>query len=121
MNGAPDGDTVFDDGANSRFVLDKEGGESELVYERDGPRMILVHTWVPEQLRGAGIGAQLVRAAVERAAQEDLTLVPVCPYARHWLRSHPDLASQVTTDWKLPTAPEQDGEAPVPQIGTRDG
>jgi uncharacterized protein len=54
---------------------------------------------VPDALEGRGIGAQLVRAAVSRAAAEGLTVVPICSYARAWLERHPDVAGTVTIDW----------------------
>jgi predicted GNAT family acetyltransferase len=42
----------------------------------------------------------LVRAALERAEREDLTVVPWCPFARRWLHEHPDQAARVTMDWE---------------------
>jgi predicted GNAT family acetyltransferase len=60
---------------------------------------VLVHTAVPPELEGQGIGGTLVRAALERAASEGLTVVPLCPFARGWLQRHPEAASQVVVDW----------------------
>jgi len=40
-----------------------------------------------------------VTAAVDRAAREGLTLVPLCPFARGWLQRHPDVAKAATIDW----------------------
>ena len=40
----------------------------------------------------------LVRAAVSRAVREGLTVVPLCPFARHWLERHPEVASTVTIE-----------------------
>ena len=51
-------------------------------------RLILVHTEVPEHLAGRGIGGSLVRAALDRAASDHLTIVPRCPFARRWLKNH---------------------------------
>jgi predicted GNAT family acetyltransferase len=36
---------------------------------------------------------------VDRAAAEGLTIVPLCPFARSWLRKHPDEAGRVAVDW----------------------
>ena len=38
-------------------------------------------------------------AAVDRAAREGLTLVPLCPFARGWLQRYPDVAKAATIDW----------------------
>ena len=90
---------IRDDTAARRFVTDIDGHEAELKYRlRDG-RLILVHTGVPDELEGHGLGGQLVRAALAKAAAEDLIVVPLCPFARSWLERHPDEASKVTIDW----------------------
>jgi hypothetical protein len=96
---------VVDDATNHRLVLETGGEEAELVYRTNGRRLVLVHTEVPESLGGQGIGGRLVAAAVERARREDLTLVPVCPYARQWLERHPDAIEEVSIDW----SPDQSG------------
>ena len=96
---------VRDDPGKSRLVVEQNGAEAELVYRRNGDRLILVHTGVPAELAGRGVGGQLVRAAVERAAAEGLTVVPWCPYARKWLEDHPDAAAAVTVDWEAPPQP----------------
>ena len=92
--------SVVDAGEESRLVL-REGGEvAQLVYEVDGDRLLLIHTEVPESLGGRGIGARLVRAAVDKAIAQSLTIVPWCPFARRWLAEHPDVAAGVPIDWK---------------------
>jgi predicted GNAT family acetyltransferase len=50
-------------------------------------------------LRRRGVAARLVRAAVQRAAAEGLTVEPSCPYARWWLKTHPEDAATVAIDW----------------------
>ena len=104
MSNAADG--VVDDVAGHRFVIKEDGSEAELVYHRNGRRLVLVHTGVPEEIGGRGIGGRLVRAALARAREEGLTVVPVCPYASRWLRDHPDEVVGVTLDWSTP--PEVD-------------
>jgi uncharacterized protein len=91
---------VIDNGGASRFEVTRDGHTAELTYELDGDRITLIHTGVPDALEGRGVGGELVAAAVERAAREGLTLVPVCPYARRWLRKHPDSVGNVAIDWK---------------------
>ena len=39
------------------------------------------------------------RAAVERAGRDGVTIGPECPFARQWLREHPDVAATVTIEW----------------------
>ena len=100
MSGAEETPAVRDDRPEHRFVLEQDGAEGELVYDVEDGRLFLLHTEVADSLRGQGAGGQLVRAAVARAADEELTVVPWCPYARRWLRKHPDVAGAVTVDWR---------------------
>jgi predicted GNAT family acetyltransferase len=90
---------VTDNQAASRFEIADGGHLAELRYHRNGNRLVLIHTEVPEELEGRGIGGRLVTAAVDRAAREGLTLVPFCPFANSWLQRHPEVASRVTIDW----------------------
>lgn len=85
--------------AEHRFVLTIDGSEAELIYERLGGQLVLVHTEVPDELEGRGIGGVLVRAAIELAARENLVVVPRCPFARRWLRRHPEVAELVEIEW----------------------
>ena len=94
-----DSPTIVDNAAESRLETTVDGQRAELVYHRHGSRLVIVHTEVPDALAGHGIGGQLVTAAVDDAAQRGLTVVPLCPYARAWLRKHPDVANRVTIDW----------------------
>jgi predicted GNAT family acetyltransferase len=90
---------VVDDRDHDRFVLESHGVTAFLEYEVDDNRLLLIHTEVPESLGGRGIGGRLVQAGVDRAEQEDLTVVPWCPFARRWLRDHSDAAATVAIDW----------------------
>ncbi len=97
MNDSPQ---VTDNPAKSRFELSMDGQLAELAYRVNGKRLVLIHTEVPIQLEGHGIGGKLVTAAIERAARDGMTVVPLCPFARSWLESHADTASRVTIDWR---------------------
>ncbi len=90
---------VTDNSEESRLELRIGDAVAELVYRRRADRLVLVHTEVPDELGGRGIGGQLVRAALEKAAAEDLTVVPLCPFARSWLERHPDAAAGIRIDW----------------------
>ena len=97
-----EGERVVDNRSESRFELVTDGVVAVLVYRRRADRLVLVHTEVPEVLGGRGIGGTLVQAAVDRATGEGLTVVPLCPFARKWLESHPQAAAGVSVDWGPP-------------------
>jgi uncharacterized protein len=89
---------VTDNQAESRFEIEVGGHVAELQYHRNGNRFVLIHTDVPAELEGHGIGGRLVAAAIGRAARQGLTIVPLCPFARSWVERHPDEAAKVTVD-----------------------
>jgi uncharacterized protein len=90
---------VTDNAAESRFELREDARLAELVYRLRGHRLVLVHTEVPVELEGRGVGGRLVTAAVDRAVREGLILVPLCPFARGWLERHPETAARAVIDW----------------------
>ena len=90
---------VTDNQDDSRLEIMADGQLAELMYRTRAGRLILVHTEVPEALGGRGLGGELVRAGIRKAAAEGMTVVPLCPFARSWLERHPDEAGAVPIDW----------------------
>ncbi|HYA68622.1 MAG TPA: GNAT family N-acetyltransferase [Acidimicrobiales bacterium] len=91
-------DHIVDDSDHHRLVVRREGVEAELVYRREGGDFIIVHTGVPESMTSHGVGGRLVAAALKVADDEGRTVVPWCPFARRWLRAHPE-AAPASIDW----------------------
>jgi len=56
---------VIDNQAESRFELKVDGRLAELRYRRNARRLV-IHTEVPPELEGGGIGGRLVTAAIDR-------------------------------------------------------
>jgi len=90
---------AVDNVEKERFEIVEDGHLAELIYHLHGSRLTLIHTEVPEELGGRGLGGLLVRAAVDRARRDHLTIVPSCPFARGWLEKHPDEIGDVDIDW----------------------
>jgi predicted GNAT family acetyltransferase len=90
---------VVDNTERKRFEVRTDDGIAVLTYRIEGDRLVLVHTGVPPELEGQGVGGALVRAAIASAAQAGRTVVPNCPFARKWLEDHPDVAGSVAIDW----------------------
>ena len=66
-----------------------------LRYRLSGKTLNLIHTEVPDSLRGRGLGDRLVLAALEHARREGLAIIPTCPFVKAYLRKHPEYASLV--------------------------
>jgi predicted GNAT family acetyltransferase len=83
--------SVADNRASSRLELTIDDQTAFLAYERTPHSFVIVHTEVPPALRGRHLGDVLVKAALDHAHAEGLRVVAVCPFARAYLRKHPDL------------------------------
>jgi uncharacterized protein len=86
---------VIDIPALSRFELSVDGLTAFLSYERAPGSIRMLHTEVPEAFRGRGVGAALVKGALELARASGLRVVAVCPFVKAYLRKHPDAQSTV--------------------------
>jgi len=80
-------------GHKGAFVWEQEGKRlAEMTYTVAGSRVIIDHTHVDDVLRGKGVSAQLVRAAVEWARAENVKLLPLCPFAKSVFDKTPEYA-----------------------------
>ena len=86
---------IVDNREKNRFETETPAGTAVLQYSRSGDRLVLVHTGVPESARGRGVGRRLAEAAFQQAREQDLRVVPVCPFVRAYVRRHPELRSFV--------------------------
>ena len=87
--GSPATPRVVDNRDASQFELLVEGKTAFLRYERTPATLTLIHTEVPESLRGRHLGDLLAKAGIEAARAEGLTLIVQCPFVRAYLRKHP--------------------------------
>lgn len=74
----------------SRFELTQDGRTAVLTYEKGDGDVALLHTLVPPELEGNGIGSRLAETAVGWAREQGLEVVPVCSFVRSWLERQPD-------------------------------
>ena len=85
---APELAPVTDDVAHSRLELTVGGQTGFLEYQRQQDTFTILHTEVPESIRGHHVGERLVEAGVEAARSSGLRLVVICPFARAYMRRH---------------------------------
>lgn len=76
-----------------RFELQNAGNEPAYVsYRLNGKKAVLDHTFVPDSLRGQGIAAIIVEAALDAAREAGWKVVPECSYIEVYIRRHPQYA-----------------------------
>ncbi len=79
---------VINDKQGSRFVLNVEDEEVYLLYAEDKVTIDLYSTYTPTNLRGQGLAAKVVTAALEYAKEKNLKVTPGCWYVRKFLEKH---------------------------------
>lgn len=69
----------------NRCFAGKDGGVLDYDLDKQG-QLVITHVAVPEHLRGRGIAAQLVEAALAHAGKHALTVISECEYATAYLK-----------------------------------
>lgn len=73
-----------DNGKKGRFVIYDENEEAgEMTFTWAGKeKFIIDHTEVDDKFGGKGYAKQLVMAGVDYARENDIKIIPLCPYAK---------------------------------------
>jgi uncharacterized protein len=82
-----------EEGSKGSFYIEVEGKKvAEMTYSKAGDdRIIIDHTEVGDELRGQGAGKQMVEKAVAYAREQDISIIPLCPFARSVFDKNPEL------------------------------
>ena len=83
---------VRDNTERHRFELDADGHVAFSNYRRDDGTITIMHTEVPKELGGKGIGSVLVRGLLEIVRAQGLKVVPLCPFVAGYIAKHPEYA-----------------------------
>ncbi|QDH78569.1 N-acetyltransferase [Echinicola soli] len=83
---------IIHDHINKEFVLPLENGlKAKVLYTLDhcSGKMRLIHSEVPEKLRGKGAGKKLVLKTFEKLSEEGYQAKAVCTYVKYVANSDP--------------------------------
>jgi len=81
-----------ENGNRGEFFIEENGKQIALMtYKKSGADKIVIdHTEVDESLQGEGIGNDLVEAGVKFARQNNLKILPTCPFAKKVIDETPE-------------------------------
>ena len=80
-----------------RYEATVDGAVAGVAHYRSGDGTItFTHTVVDPAFRGAGVGSQLARFALDDARRRGLRVRPHCPFIRAYMESHPEYRDLVT-------------------------
>ena len=100
---------VFANPGSHRFEVDVAGHKAFLQYYLAENSIVFTHTEVPQEIEGQGVGGSLVRAGLDYARHENLTVVPLCPFVEEYIRKHPKDLSLVEPSYRKRLFPESPG------------
>jgi len=81
-------DEIIDNRARNRYELTVDGIIAHVDYARRPGVITFIHTIVPEQLAGRGIGSRLAQHVLEDARRNGEKIIPQCPFIAAYLKRH---------------------------------
>lgn len=82
---------VKHDKENQQFVTTVEGKDAYLRYSmKDENTIDFRSTYVPNELRGNGLAAEVVKEGFRFAEENNLKVIPTCPYIHTFLQKYPE-------------------------------
>ena len=81
---------ILHDIQKQKFYVVVDGLESHLEYVKMENVLNLIHTYVPNALRGKGIAGEVVKAALTHAEENELKIIPSCSYVDMYFQRHPE-------------------------------
>src|SRR5262249_12713692 len=95
MQGTTMTSEVRDNSAERRFELDVDGHIAFVNYLIVPGKIVLVHTEVPRELNGRGIGSTLAKATLEAVRAKGLKAVIRCDFLDGFVKKHPEYSDLV--------------------------
>ncbi len=77
-----------DNDARERFELEVEGHTAFVTYRRSPDTITLIHTEVPPELGGKGVGSKLARATLDAVRAQGRKLTVECDFIRNLMGKH---------------------------------
>ncbi|MEQ1946810.1 MAG: GNAT family N-acetyltransferase [Bryobacteraceae bacterium] len=74
----------------NRFEAHDDGHVAFLEYRLHPGEIVMVHTEVPAELEGRGLGSQLAKKALEYARTKGFLVIPNCPFVASYIKRHPE-------------------------------
>ena len=81
---------IVNNKAQHRYELAVDGHIAATYYEIDGNIITFVHTEVPPELGGKGIGSKLIRGALDQVRAEGFKVIPQCPFVKAFIDKNAD-------------------------------
>lgn len=81
---------LIDNEESNRYEFQLENSTAFIQYKKTKSNIYLIHTEVPQELWGQGVGSAIVLAALRDIKDKKLTLIPYCPFVARYIKRHPE-------------------------------
>ena len=85
MSEAAQTNDVVNDPSQHRYQLTVDGHIAATYYEIAGGVITFVHTEVPPELGGKGIGSKLIKGALDQVRADGLKVIAQCPFVKAFI------------------------------------
>lgn len=82
----------------TRLELKVEDHTAFIDYKQSGNLLFLIHTEVPSELEGKGVGSSIVSKALQYARDNNFKVVPICPFVSTYLKRHKEWDDIIASD-----------------------
>jgi len=86
---------IRDNPEERRYEAHVEGRLAKIDYWLGDGSINMVHTEVPEELEGHGVGSRLVKFALDDARDRGLQVIPSCPFVAAYIERHQEYQALV--------------------------
>ena len=83
---------VRDNPARHRYELEVDGHVAIAEYRLAAGVITFIHTEVPKELGGKGVGSALARGALEDVRKRGLRVVAQCPFIKGFIDKHAEFS-----------------------------
>ena len=83
---------VVNNKAQHRYELAVDGHIAATYYTIAGGDITFMHTEVPPQLGGKGIGSKLIKGALDQVRADGLKVIAQCPFVKAYFEKHSEYA-----------------------------
>ena len=80
---------VVNNKAEHRYELAVEGHIAATYYEVADGVITFVHTEVPPELGGKGVGSKLIKGALDQVRADGLKVIAQCPFVKAYIGKNP--------------------------------
>jgi predicted GNAT family acetyltransferase len=83
---------VMNNKAHHRYELEVDGHLAATYYKVSESVITFIHTEVPPELGGKGIGSRLIKGALDQVRADGLKVIAQCPFVKAYIGKHPHYA-----------------------------